>query len=57
MAALVVMETVHKKITYETTDLILMKRAMIQNSRWPSCRYIVKNIQTTSSPEPLGRFG
>ena len=34
----------------------LAKRAMIGNSSLPSCPCIVKSIQTTSSPEPLGQF-
>ena len=35
----------------------LDKRAMIRNSRWPQCPYMVKTTQTISSPEPLGRIG
>ena len=34
----------------------LAKRAMIRKSSLPSCPYMVKSIQTTSSPEPLGQF-
>ena len=31
----------------------LAEKVMIKNSRWPSCPYIIKTIETTSSPEPL----
>ena len=30
---------------------------MIGSSRWPPCPYMVKTIQMTSFPEPLGRLG
>ena len=34
----------------------LAKRAMIGNSSLPSCPYMVKSIQTITSPEPLDQF-
>ena len=34
----------------------LAKKGMIQNSSLPSCLYMVKFIQMTSSPEPLGQY-
>ena len=35
----------------------IAKMVLIRNSRWPPCPYMVKTIQTTSSPELPGRLG
>ena len=34
----------------------IAKIVLIRNSRWPSCQYMVKAIQTAFSPELLGRI-
>ena len=31
----------------------LAKKIIFRNSRWPPCPYMVKTVQTTSSPKPL----
>ena len=41
---------------YMTVIHDLAEKVMIQNSKGPSCPYMVKTIQT-ASPEPPGRFG